>query len=254
MGLEGLDPSLRPFYSFSYISNFLLPFEHVGVGATWHVTPKLDVFGELDASNQVAIGADNNHAVAGYLGAALSDIADGKLSITAMARLGPEQSKRMYANADHLQRVWSDLSMTYKASAKMSFTVEANYFWDEGLHANAFGLAGYTGYTLSPAITINARAEIYRDPTGQITGSWLKDDGNIRTVSRKDTPFVSGPPGTYSEVTLGATFHPFQQADGIKVALRPEVRYDRSLSGKKVFNDLTNKDAVVLGADLIIGF
>lgn len=41
MGYEGIDPTMRPFYTFSWTDDFLVPFETFDAVSTWHITPNL---------------------------------------------------------------------------------------------------------------------------------------------------------------------------------------------------------------------
>ena len=59
MGYEGLDPSTRPFYTLSYVTNYLLAFQTVGAIATVHVSPQLDVIAGIDLSR---LAGDAGHA------------------------------------------------------------------------------------------------------------------------------------------------------------------------------------------------
>jgi hypothetical protein len=43
MGVESLDPSLRPFYTLSYTTEYSTPFEHVGAIFQWHLTDHIDL-------------------------------------------------------------------------------------------------------------------------------------------------------------------------------------------------------------------
>ncbi|WP_264784345.1 porin, partial [Asaia siamensis] len=66
MGVEVLDPTLRPFYSLAYTSQYSVPFEHLGAMFHWHVTPMFDFNFGVDTGNQTTWGRnDNNNAAAG---------------------------------------------------------------------------------------------------------------------------------------------------------------------------------------------
>jgi hypothetical protein len=255
MGVESLDPSLRPFYSLAYVTNYLLPFQNIGVLATWHATPTLDLIGGIDTGNQTSFGdGDNNDRAAGYLGFALNKLADGKLTIIAMSRIGPELPKAAFPKANRLNRYWNDVSLFYKASDKLSLTLEGNYFRDEGLKASAYGVVGWAAYAVSPSVTLNVRGEVYRDETGFVTGAYLENQGFIKSIAGENTPIVTAPPTTYGDLTIGVTIKPAQLQKKLRMTLRPEIRYDRSLNGTRPFNDLQDRDALTIGCDLIVGF
>ena len=56
LGFEVIDPKANPFYSHSYIFNFGLPFKHLGVLTTSHVTSILDVYLGVDSGTNVTPG------------------------------------------------------------------------------------------------------------------------------------------------------------------------------------------------------
>jgi hypothetical protein len=72
------------------------------------------------------------------------------------------------------------------------------------------------------------------------------------------------PPATYGAITLGVTYKPDVPAPITSLAIRPEIRYDQSLGGNKVFNRSFNaatgiasyKDSgqFTVGADVILTF
>lgn len=255
MGLETLDSSTRPFYSLSYISNFLLPFEHIGAISTIHLNENFDLYVGIDTGNQTSFGRyDNNRVAAGYLGFGLNALDDGKLSIIAISRIGPEDPGILYPNADRLMRYWNDVSVTYKATDRWTFLAEANYLYDEGFPAEAFGFSAYAGYVLTPNVTLNGRAEIYRDNRGTATFSLLSNTGWVRILAGLPTPTQTPPPTTYGEMTFGVTWKPDVPKPGPDLTIRAEVRYDRSLNGTRPFNNLRDRDAMMFGSDIIVKF
>ena len=156
MGYETTDPSTRPFYTYSYITNYLLPFQHVGGLATWHVNPTVDIYAGIDAGNEVTPGPfDNNREPAGYAGFGLNNLLDNKLTILALTRIGPENAVRGVGEvANTALRYYNDITATYKATDKWTFVGEANYYHDE-LLGTAYGLAGYASYAFNEEVTLN---------------------------------------------------------------------------------------------------
>jgi len=263
MGYEVLDPSVRPFYTYSYITNYLLPFQHIGGFATWHVNDTWDLYAGIDTGAQTSFGhGDNNSLPAGYFGFGLNKLLDGKLGIVVMSRIGPEDSLRVYSNANSLMRSWNDVTATYKYDDKLSFVVEAN-FYDEAAfpHNTAYGVAGYVNYAYSDQIGFNARAEIMRDNTGVIVGNYIGADAYTNALAGYPYTFESAPaPTTYGEITLNVTYRPkidwtqFFNLPVKTLEFRPEIRYDRSLNGTYAFNAGTSQNAFMFGGDIVLGF
>lgn len=256
MGVESLDPTLRPFYTLSYTTQYSTPFEHVGAMFQWHLTDHLDALFGVDTGNQVSFGAgDNNHAAAGYFGLSASELANGKLTLTYLGRVGPEDALRSIGRtANTAQRFWNDLSGTYKISDKLSFTGELNVLHDEGLRADTYSFVSYLSYHLTPTLTLNYRGEIYRDNTGQLVTSFIADNAYMQSTLGKPTRTQSAPPTTYGALTLGATWQPTLGHHVKLFEIRPEIRFDRSLNGTTPFNNLRNAGQLTFGADAVLGF
>ena len=256
MGVESLDPALRPFYTLSYTTEYSTPFEHVGAMVQWHLTSHLDALFGIDTGNQVSFGkGDNNNAPAGYFGLAATGLAGGRLSVTYLGRVGPEDSVRALGNrANSAQRFWNDLSGTLKFTDRFSATAELNLLHDEGLHANTYSAVFYLSYQVSSSLTLNARGEIYRDDTGLLVTSFIADDAYMRSTLGQPTRTQSAPATTYGALTLGATWHPTLGHPVKLFELRPEIRFDRSLNGTHPFNDLRNTGQFTVGIDAVLGF
>lgn len=263
MGYETTDPSTRPFYTLSYVSNFLLAFEHVGVLSTWHVNPTLDIYAGIDAGNETTPWKDNNSVPAGYIGVGLNNLFNNKLTVLAMSRLGPEDSTKAFgAAANDYFRFWNDVTATYKLNNQLTFTVEANYFKDDGIkdangqRASAYGVDGYVAYVINDQATFNLRGEIYRDNTGLLTTSFPTNTGFTNAIAGYPDFYINALPTTFGSVTAGLTLKPkFLNNNKIaKVTIRPEVRYDTSLNGTQPFDYLTKSNQLLLSADVIVAF
>ncbi|NPD67470.1 outer membrane beta-barrel protein, partial [Acetobacteraceae bacterium] len=75
IGYETIDPSTNPFYSHSYNFNFG-PFEHTGLIAEAHISPTVDLYGEIDTGESTTFGSgDNNAEPAGLVGVGLNSLA-----------------------------------------------------------------------------------------------------------------------------------------------------------------------------------
>jgi hypothetical protein len=275
LGAEVIDPSGNPFYSHSYIFNFALPFKHTGILATAHVTPLLDLYLGVDTGSNTTFGywGDDNGTIAGIVGFGLN-MMDGNLTVLALSHMGPENPSRLLSmfgyDADAYMRFYNDIVTVYKANDKLTFTGEAAWarddFGTQGFvgnpqPANAFGVAGYAAYTLTDTLTLNGRAEVFRDDNGFFVSGIEGNYDPVRVekgLSPLSTVYSPGA-ATYGELTLGVTFKPNVPAPLTAVAIRPEIRYDQSLGGKKVFDPTgpsTFKDAgaFTFATDLIVTF
>ena len=272
MGFEAVDPSARPFYTYGYISNYLVPFLHVGGIATWRVNGAWDLYVGIDCGSQTSFGSnDNNSLPAGYFGFGLNRLLDGKLSVLAMSRLGPEDSLRVFPNANSLMTSWNDVTVTYKLDDKLTFAGEANFFYQgsaphdlvqpaAGPSSTAYAVAAYITYAYSDQVSLNARAEVMRDNSGAIVGNYIGADSYTNSIRGLPYGFIAAPaPTTYGELTLNVSFKP--KVDWAQIDLpiktlefRPEIRYDRSLNGTYAFNAGRDQGAFMLGGDVILGF
>ena len=61
---------------------------------------------------------------------------------------------------------YNDIVITYKSSDTLTFTTELNYVRDTGLRAEAYGASQYVAYALNGVVTLNGRAEVWRDTAG----------------------------------------------------------------------------------------
>jgi hypothetical protein len=254
LGYETIDPSTNPFYSHSYIFNFGIPFKHTGVLTTTHVNPLVDVYLGIDSGVNTSLGAgDNNGAPAGLFGFGLN-LMDGNLTILALSHIGPENPSRVVPNADSYMRYLNDVTLTYKASDKLSFTTEANYIKDDFAHADGYGAAQYVQYALTDTVTLNGRGEIWRDNKGFFVAAFPQNLGFINSEDGYSAAVISNAPTTYSEFTVGLTYKPALPAPISSLLLRPELRYDRSLNGTSAYNAGRDKGAFTIAADAVLGF
>ena len=256
MGIETLDPATRPFYTLAYTTQYSTPFEHVGAMFQWHATDRFDVLFGVDTGNQVSFGrGDDNDAAAGYFGLSGNGFADGRLSFTYLGRVGPENAVRALGNrANSAQRFWNDLDITYKINNRLSVTGEFNAMHDEGIRADTYSFVSFLSYTVTPSLTFNYRGEIYRDNTGLIVTSFLDNNAYMRATLGRPADTQSAPPTTYGALTLGLTWHPLLGHGVSLFEIRPEIRFDRSLSNTTPFNDLRNAGRFTFGGDAVLGF
>jgi hypothetical protein len=274
LGAELIDPSTNPFYSHSYIFNYALPFKHTGFLATAHVSALLDLYFGLDTGTNTTFGpqGDNNDRPGGIAGFGLN-MMDGNLTVLALTHIGPENPTRALApigfDANSYLRYYNDIVVVWKANDKLTLTTEATLARDDfGAHgftgkpspSNAYGVAQYAAYALTDTVTLNGRLEIFRDDTGFFVGAF---PGNFDPVlAQKGFPNTAffAPPATYGAITVGLTYKPAVPAPITGLAIRPELRYDQSLSGVKVFNrpsaaqGFKDNGAFTVAADVIVTF
>jgi hypothetical protein len=172
LGYETIDPSTNLFYSHSYIFNFGLPFKHTGALTVTHLNDVVDVYAGVDTGTNTTFGrlGDNNGAIGGLGGLNLT-LLGGNLTVLALTHAGPEQATRVLSpigvNANGQWCWYNDLLVTWKATDALTLVTEANLVRDSygtsGSPVNGMGLAQYVSYALTDTITLNARAEYWRD-------------------------------------------------------------------------------------------
>ncbi len=258
LGFEVINPSLNPFYSHSYIFNYGLPLKHLGLLATWHATPMFDFYLGIDTGTNTSIGSpggDSNHRPGGIAGIGVN-LYDGALTILALTHMGPEDSLLNTTFGNSAMRYFNDVVVTWKQSDKLTLTAEFNYVREEGFHAEAYGVATYASYALTDTLTLNGRAEVYRDNNNFFVSN---PQGSLDFVNlelgRPANFFTASRPTTYSEFTAGVSYKPAgMPAPLTGLILRPEIRYDRALNNSRPYDDGTDRGAVTLSADAIIQF
>ena len=258
LGYETIDPKNNPFYTKSYIFNYGLPFKHLGALTTSHVTSMLDVYLGIDTGTNTTIGTgagDNNNRPGGIAGIGLN-LLDGKLTVLALTHIGPENAKRNTPFGNSALRYFNDAVITYKATDKLSFVTELNYVKDDGFRAEAYGAAQYVSYALSDEVSLNARAEVYRDNSNFFVFNPSSNRDFINVQRGDYATLLTAPRATtYSEFTVGLAYKPTDLPLGLNtLVVRPELRYDRSLSGTRVYNSNRDRGSFTLSADVIIGF
>ncbi len=259
LGVELIDPKTNAFYSHSYIFNYGLPFKHTGVLATAHVSDLVDIYGGIDSGTNTFIGygsGDNNNRPGGIAGFGLN-LAEGKVVILALTHIGPEDSKRNTPFGNSALRYYNDASLVWKTTEALTLTTEVNYVREEGFKAEAYGVTQYAAYTLSDTVTLNGRAEVFRDnnnffvsnPKGSL------DYVNVQRGTLTTNFITAARPTTYGELTAGLTLKPGGMPAQLSTFLvRPELRYDRALNNSRAFNDGKDRGAFTLATDFVVGF
>lgn len=257
LGFEVIDPAQNPFYSHSFIYNYGVPFLHTGFQTTTHVNDTLDVILGMDSGNQTTLGAntgDNNGAPAGLFGFALNNLLGGKLSVTALSHVGAENASRAYPNVNGSLRYYNDVVVAYKATDKLTFTTEGNYIRDDYFAAEGYGAAQYVSYALSGTVTLNGRAEVWRDNNGFYVAQYPGNLDAINAIGGFPNTTIALPRTTYGEFTAGLTYKPTLPAPVSLFMVRPEVRWNRSLNGSLPFNAGRNVGQFTASVDAVLGF
>lgn len=261
MGSEGTGALTRPFYTFNYASDYIVPFETVGIVATMHLTDHMDWILGIDAGNSTTFGASgNNNRPKGYFGFAWNNLMNGKLNLHAIGHFGPQQNNSYPVStldgsmtsaglgpiANGLMQYNADIMATYKINDKMTVTVDGTYLHDDALHDDVYGVTTYFAYDLNPNLTFNARGEILRDNNGQTIIEYSSFTSFTRAISNRPYPYYGAGDAngnftgtTFGELTVGATYRPDfinRHVSFGQFTFRPEIRLDKSLNGTRPFN------------------
>ena len=266
LGYETIDPSTNPFYSHSYIFQFGLPFKHTGALAVTHVNDLLDVYAGVDTGTNTTFGplGENNGAVGGVGGFNLTFLG-GNLTILALSHFGPDDATRVLSplgvNANGQWRTYNDVLVTWKASDALTLVTEANLVHDSygpaGQGASGFGLAQYASYTLTDTLTLNGRAEYWRDDHNFFVASFPSNAGPVMAEQGFAVPFLHTAPGsntTYGALTLGVTWKPAVPAPVTGLLIRPEIRWDHAFTDNHPFNAQKDNNAFTFGVDAVVTF
>ncbi len=273
LGFETIDPATNLFYSHSYTFQFGLPFKHTGMLAVAHVSDMLDIYAGVDTGANTTFGplGENNSALGGIAGFGLN-LMEGKLTVLALTHFGPENASRFLAplgiNANSKWRSYNDILITYKATDALTLVTEFNWVRDAygyvNKPVNGFGVVQYASYALSDTLTLNARAEVWRDDNNYFVASFAGPADPVRfqqALPLKAAVYgAGGPSTTYGSLTLGVTYKPDVPAPIAGLMIRPEIRWDHAYTGNKPFN--TNggnpasqtKDSFTIGADIVLKF
>jgi hypothetical protein len=271
IGFETIDPSTNPFYSHSYIFNFGLPFKHTGVLTTSHVSSLLDFYLGVDTGSNTTFGplGEDNSAI-GFLTGVNLTLMDGNLTVLALTHIGPENASRALSpagfNADGYYRYFNDIVIGYKATKELTFTTEINWIRDDfgatGFStgrpsaANGFGLAQYVSYAYSDTITLNGRAEIYRDDNNFFVAGFGANNGFDQFQKGFATPLATALHATtYGALTAGVTYKPAGLPPVISgLLIRPEVRWDTDLGGARAYNSNKDNSQFTIASDVVLTF
>ena len=252
LGAEGTPSLARPFYTFNYASDYIVPFETVGIVATMHLTKKMDWILGIDAGNSTTFGQyGNNNKPKGYFGFAWNNLMNGKLNFHLIGHFGPQGNNgRTYTDgpwtsagvgaiANEKMQYNADFLATYHINDKMSVTVNGTYLHDDLTRDDVYGVTTYFAYDINPSLTFNARGEVFRDNTGGTILEYSSFTSFTKALTNKPYPYYMAEPTTYGELTLGVTYRPDfinKHVHFGQFTFRPEIRLDKSLNGTRPFN------------------
>ncbi len=269
LGVEVTPANGNYFYSHNYIFNYGLPFEQTGLLTVTHLNPTVDLYLGVDTGVNTTFGTrgDNNNAISGTAGFGLNNLDGGKITIIALSHFGPENPLLRTSqpggnsNADNTGVYLNDVNLTYKPNAKWTWITEFNYIRNDQAHASAGGLSETAAYAWNDWLTLAARGEIYADPNHFFVTTIPDNNGFVdgeRGITPSQASLAPSQGTTYSEVTLGADIKlPNMPAMLAGAMIRPEVRYDQSLSGNAAYNydsagNPTSMNQFSTGMDLVV--
>ncbi|GBR05427.1 outer membrane beta-barrel protein [Asaia siamensis] len=267
MGSEGPAALSRPFYSYNYSSDFIVPFQTVGIIATAHLSPHVDGILGIDAGNSTTFGqSGNNNRPKGYLGVSFTHLMKGRLDGHLIGRAGPQGhdgdprispegwvSAGIGDQAAHRMQYNADLLLTYHASKTLSVTFASTWLHDEIPDDDLYGSTAYLAWTLTPSLQLNLRGEVFRDNTGVMIAAYPGTTSFGKQLRNEPYPFYAAPPTTYGDLTLGLHYEPAfinRHMPLGRFVLRPEIRVDHSLNGTRPFNrEAPASDPIVRNGD-----
>ncbi len=230
MGYETINPTSNPFYSHSYSFGFGIPFTQTGVLVGKTIGDNLSVTAGITRGWDQAT-KDNNGTIDGTGQVKWTINPDTALVVN--FNVGPEM---FHNNHDYRYVINPILSWGTPNNAKnpWMFALDGLFAWEEhanistGKTARWYDVTGYIGYKINDMITVNGRAE------------WFRDEGGSRL----------GLDTSVYEFTVGATIKPMPNDKWLgNLSIRPEFRYD--LSNKDGFDGGTKKHQETLALDAI---
>jgi hypothetical protein len=255
-GAETIDPRTNVFYSHTYIFNFGIPFNNTGFQSVLHVNKYLDLYGGINRGVNTSI-QDNNSSIAFEGGIGLN-LLDGNLTTLAVTHLGPETP---HNNRDY--RYLNDITTTWKITKDFTSITDLNLIYDAAADAYGYGGAQYLTYSLKDWLQLGVRCEIWRDDKGFYVAQFRANNDfihfergdNLNPSFPVDPSNLGGGETTYFAITGGVTIKPPVPKPLAGLLIRPEVRYDRSLTDRfKPFEQNTSRDQWTIGVDAIIEF
>ena len=116
-------------------------------------------------------------------------------------------------------------------------------------------MAQYVGYALTPEITLNGRAEVYADKKNFFVAAFPGNLDFVNTERGFPASVISAAKATtFGSLTAGFTWKPDSFGPTKIMMIRPELRYDTSMSGNKPFNGGKDIGAFTIGSDFVLTF
>ncbi|HEY1736715.1 MAG TPA: outer membrane beta-barrel protein [Methylovirgula sp.] len=279
LGSEVIDAPSNIFYSHSYIFNYGIPLKDTGVLAVAHVNDTVDIYAGAITGVNTSVGwaspafgdpGDNNNAPGFEGGIGLNKLFNGAVTVLAATNIAPDNANTPIGiagcacNPNTDWRFLNDAVVTWTATDKLTLTAEGNYATDQSaLVGSAYGAAGYASYQLLDWLKVNGRAEVFRDNSGFYVGGFQNnfDFVDVEHGYATQAPVLAAGPTTYGELTAGLTITPAlpKETPYLKsVTIRPEVRWDTSLSGNTPYGtnggNGTKSSQTTIGGDVILHF
>lgn len=255
-GAEVIDAKGNFFYSHSYIFNFGIPFKHTGFMTITHLNPMIDIYAGLTTGVNTTFGRGDNNGALAFHGGIGFNLFEGALTVLATTHIGPENPRGTVGiNVNSDLRYLNDVTITWKATDKLTFMADFNYIRDDGFKADGYGGALYALYTINDWLKVGVRGEIWRDNIGFYVAAFPGNLDFNNLLRGRPSGTVGGGKTTYGAITVGLNITPpipYKTFEGLMI--RPEIRYDRSLNGTRPFDAGTSRSQFTFGADLIIPF
>lgn len=221
------------------------------------LSPPLHAFSGLDLYAGVTRGVnvtfDDPNDSASFYGGVGGSFAEGRFSYMAMTHIGSENP-----GDNHDYRYINAITLTWKATDKLTSMTDLNYIYDEAFGAHGYGVAQYFTCAINDWLTAGIRGEVWRDADGFYVAQFASNNDFIHFTRGDSTTFdprtVGGGRTTYGALTLGLTFKPPVPKPLSGLLIRPEIRYDRSLNDTRPFNDSSDIDLLTAGLDVIFSF
>jgi hypothetical protein len=117
-------------------------------------------------------------------------------------------------------------------------------------------MAQYASYAVDTAWTLQGRAELWRDDKGFFVAAFPAALDAVNALAgRPNTSIALFPHGaTYAELTLGVNIKETLPDPLGGLLIRPEIRYDTTMTNAKPFNAGRSKSMLTIGTDLILTF
>src|SRR6266850_774367 len=150
----------------SLLFGYAIPFTHVGVRASYTVSPR--VAGNLMVVNGWDVARDNNRAKS--VGAQLALTPKSSLSVVVSGMVGPER-----AGNDRDSRSLLDVVVIFKPRDRLTLGANADWGFENGpvgpgLGGGWSGIAGYARIAVTSTFAFSLRGESFDDRDGARTG------------------------------------------------------------------------------------